>query len=201
METFKQVLAFPMYLTAVWLLWVLGKQRGIDATALVLGAGAARLGPVVVRAQPLARPEGRARTAALLAVAALAPIWGVDRLQTRARAQTDGEDALTFSTERLQQLRTDKRVVFVTADWCVTCKANERGVFSTTAFRNALAAHHAAYMVGDWTDVDPRISAFLAEHKAVGVPLYVVYGPDAPQVLPTVLTGAMVAEALDKAGR
>jgi thiol:disulfide interchange protein DsbD len=156
---------------------------------------------VVVRAQPLARPEGRARTGRAAGRGGTGPDLG-RRPAADGRAQTDGEDALTFSTERLQQLRTDKRVVFVniTADWCVTCKANERGVFSTTAFRNALAAHHA-YMVGDWTDVDPRISAFLAEHKAVGVPLYVVYGPDAPAVLPTVLTGAMVAEALDKAGR
>ena len=204
METFKQVLAFPMYLTAVWLLWVLGKQRGIDATALVLG-GMVMLALALwwyERSRWRDLKVGRV-LAALLAVAALAPIWGVNRLEPPSRTQTAGEDVLAFSTKRLQQLRADKRVVFVniTADWCVTCKANERGVFSTETFRSALAAHRAAYMVGDWTDVDPKISAFLAEHKAVGVPLYVVYGPDAPpQVLPTVLTGAMVADALDKAG-
>mgnify|MGYP001760652578 CR=1 FL=1 len=205
METFKQVLAYPMFLTAVWLLWVLGKQRGIDAAALVL-AGAVVLALGLwwyERSRWRDLKIGRA-LAALLVLAALVPVWAVGRLPPPARAAAAGEDVVPFSAERLRQLRGDGQVVFVniTADWCVTCKANERGVFATDAFRGALAARHATYMVGDWTDVDPKISAFLAEHKAVGVPLYVVYGPGAaPQVLPTVLTEAMVDDALAKAGR
>jgi thiol:disulfide interchange protein DsbD len=61
----------------------------------------------------------------------------------------------------------------MTADWCVTCKANEKTVLGTDTFRAALDAAGAVYMKGDWTDVDPEITAFLESHGAVGVPLYV----------------------------
>ena len=93
-------------------------------------------------------------------------------------------------------------MVFVnmTADWCVTCKANERNVLSGDAFAAALERTGAVYMRGDWTNTDPAISAFLDAHNAVGVPLYVVYGPGAPPaVLPPVLTDAIVEDALLRA--
>jgi thiol:disulfide interchange protein DsbD len=104
----------------------------------------------------------------------------------------------------LDRLRGSNRVVFVnmTADWCVTCKANERGVLNRDAFRDSLKRVDAVYMRGDWTNVDPQISAFLDQHQAVGVPLYVVYGPGAPpRVLPTVLTQTIVEDALLRAAR
>ena len=77
----------------------------------------------------------------------------------------------------------------MTADWCVTCKANERRTLSSAVFQDALLRADATYMVGDWTNVDPEISAFLAVHRAVGVPLYVVYPRDGGpgEVLPAVL--------------
>ena len=90
----------------------------------------------------------------------------------------------------------------ISADWCVTCKANERNVIERAAFTDILRRTDAVYMRGDWTNVDPAISAFLAEHKAVGVPLYVVYGPGAPpRVLPTVLSHAIVEDALLRAAK
>lgn len=91
----------------------------------------------------------------------------------------------------------------MTADWCVTCKANERRVLASSEFRSALDAVNGVYMVGDWTNVDPEITAFLESHNAVGVPLYVVYPGNGgePRTLPTVLSMGGVRTALQEAGR
>lgn len=202
METVKQVLAYPMYLTAVWLLWVLGRQRGVDAVALVL-AGAAVLALALWWFER-ARWGGRrpaALAALLLAVVALLPAWGVTRLPA-ASARDGHNDAVAYAAAELDRLRAEDRVVFVnmTADWCVTCKANERNVLDRDDFRELLGRTGAVYMRGDWTNTDPAISAFLEKHNAVGVPLYVVYGPGAPPaVLPPVLTPAIVEDALLRA--
>lgn len=206
METLKLVLAFPMYGTAIWLLWVLGKQRGVDAMALVLG------GLVILSLALWWFERSRWRSqrvggllALLLVLAALYPVWGVTRLDPPAKAaQPASDNVVEYSPQMLDRLRQDNRVVFVnmTADWCVTCKANERAVLGTDAFRDTLRRTNAVYMRGDYTNVDPQITAFLDEHKAVGVPLYVVYGPGAPPtVLPTVLTQALVEEALLRTAR
>jgi len=206
METLKLVLAFPMYGTAIWLLWVLGKQRGVDAMALVLG------GLVILSLALWWFERSRWRSqrvggllALLLVLGALYPIWGVTRLDPPAKAaQSASDNVVEYSPQMLDRLRQDNRVVFVnmTADWCVTCKANERAVLGTNAFQDTLRRTNAVYMRGDYTNVDPQITAFLDEHKAVGVPLYVVYGPGAPPtVLPTVLTQALVEEALLRTAR
>ncbi|WP_262071254.1 MULTISPECIES: protein-disulfide reductase DsbD [unclassified Stenotrophomonas] len=206
METLKHVLAFPMYGTAIWLLWVLGQQRGVDAMTLVLGG-------LVVLALALwwfERSRWRSQRVAgllatLLIVAALYPVWGVTRLAPPAKAaQVASDNMVAYSPQMLDRLRQDNRVVFVniTADWCVTCKANERTVLATHAFEDTLRRTNAVYMRGDYTNVDEQLTAFLNEHKAVGVPLYVVYGPGAPPtVLPTVLTQAIVEEALLRTAR
>ena len=205
METFKQALAFPMYLTALWLAWVLGKQRGVDAMALLVAG-------LTVLALALWWFERRRWTghalhrglALALALVALLPVVAVGRLAPPAA--TAGADAthVPYSAERLAALRAAGTPVFVnmTADWCVTCKANERRVLSGTAFADALADAGATYMVGDWTNVDPEIGAFLETHGAVGVPLYVVYpaGGGEGEVLPALLSDTVVVEALGRAG-
>lgn len=206
MHTFKQVLAFPMYLTAVWLLWVLGQQRGVDALGLVLaGLVVLALGLWWYQRQRL-RPG---RVAPVLAVAlvlvALLPLGLVQRLAPASARAAAAPGQVAYSEAALAQLRAQKRIVFVdmTADWCVTCKANEKAVLSTARFRAALARHDAVLMTGDWTAVDPAITAFLDAHRAVGVPLYVVFprsgGPG--EVLPTVLTAQRVEAALARAAR
>jgi len=206
METLKQVLAFPMYATALWLLWVLGKQRGVDAMALVLGGLVLlALGLWWFERSRWRSQRSGALLAALMVLAALVPVWAVSQLQApQAAGPQDGERVVAYSPELLDSLRADNRVVFVnmTADWCVTCKANERTVLSRPAFQDLLRQTNAVYMRGDYTNVDPSITAFLDEHKAVGVPLYVVYGPGAPPtILPTVLTQALVEEALLRTAR
>jgi len=207
METLKQVLAFPMYLTAIWLAWVLGRQRGVDAMALV-AAG------VTVMALALwwlerARMRGgwlhRLPAVALLAVA-LASVVVVGRLPASEAAPVAADGgSVPYSADSLQALRDAGTPVFVnmTADWCVTCKANERTTLSSPAFRAALRRTGATYMVGDWTNVDPEISAFLEAHRAVGVPLYVVYPRDGGEgeVLPAILDRDTAVAALERAAR
>ncbi|KAF1712715.1 hypothetical protein CSC70_03805 [Pseudoxanthomonas kalamensis DSM 18571] len=204
METLKQVLAFPMYLTAIWLLWVLGKQRGVNAMALV----AAGLAILALALWWFERRRWRGSVASrvpalLLALIALLPVWGVTRLSSPTTQAVAGEGREAWSAERLQALRDEGRVVFVnmTADWCVTCKANERAVLSREPFRQALKNADAAYLVGDWTNVDPAIGAYLEQHHAVGVPLYVVYprGGGEGEALPAVLTEDIVVSALQRA--
>ncbi|TWI10337.1 protein-disulfide reductase DsbD domain-containing protein [Aerolutibacter ruishenii] len=209
METFKQALAFPMYLTAAWLAWVLARQRGADAVGWWLLA--AVLLAFAAWAWTRSRRTGHrwATAAALLGMLALAwplhTIHGLPRpaAQVAPAGPIDGISAVPYGEQRLADLRAADRVVFVnvTADWCVTCKANEKTVFKGEGFRSAMEAANAVYMVGDWTDVDPTLTTFLQQYKAVGVPLYVVFprGGGEGRVLPTVLTEAIVDRALREA--
>jgi thiol:disulfide interchange protein DsbD len=205
METLKQVLAFPMYLTAAWLVWVLANQRGADAVGLVLVA-------MVLLAMTLwwferSRTRGAASkvAVAVLALATLAPMYLLAHVPPPAVAATAEEGVVAYSPQKLAELRAAGTPVFVdmTADWCVTCKANEHAVLDTPAFRDLLQRTGAVYMKGDWTDVNPAISAFLQEYHSPGVPLYVVFpkngGPG--RQLSTVLTSSMVEQALTEAAR
>ena len=206
MDSLKKLLAFPMYLTAVWLLWVLGRQRGIDAVALVL-VGLVLLTLAVWWLQHLRwqhKPLQRV-LALLVLAAAVAPLVMAHRLPVPSLASAPAEGVVAYSPEKLAELRAQGKVVFVdiTADWCVTCKANEKTVLNREAFRQSLAAVDGVFMQGDWTNVDAGITAYLELHDAVGVPLYVVYPRtgEEGEVLPTVLTQSLVADALQRAAR
>lgn len=205
METLKQVLAFPMYLTAVWLVWVLAKQRGADAVGLVLVA-------MVLLAMTLwwferSRSRGAVSklAVAMLALATLIPMYLLAHVPPPSSVTASVDGVTAYSPDRLAQLRAADTPVFVdmTADWCVTCKANEHAVLNTDTFKDLLERTGAVYMKGDWTDVNPTISAFLAQYNSPGVPLYVVFpkrgGPG--KQLPTVLTRSMVERALTEAAR
>ncbi|MEP6897389.1 MAG: protein-disulfide reductase DsbD, partial [Rhodanobacter sp.] len=205
METLKQVLAFPMYLTAVWLVWVLAHQRGADAVGLVLVA-------MVLLAMTLwwferSRSHGVISKVlvAVLAAATLVPMVLLARVQRPATAAMAENGVVSYSPARLAELRKAGTPVFVdmTADWCVTCKANEHTVLATDAFRDLMKRTGTVYMKGDWTDVNPTISAFLQQYHSPGVPLYVVFpkngGPG--RQLSTVLTSSMVEQALTEAAR
>ncbi len=209
MDTLKKLLAFPLYGTAIWLLWVLAKQRGADAVGL--WAIAALAVAFAAWAWTHARMHA-ARWGYVAAVLALLVLpWTVSRIvalpaHQAARVVQPAESvAVPYSAQRLADLRAANRVVLVnmTADWCVTCKANEKTVFARDGFRAALEKHDAVYMVGDWTDVDPEITAYLQRYQAYGVPLYVVYprGGGEGSKLPTVLTPALVEDALAKAAQ
>ena len=207
METLKQLLAFPMYATAAWLVWVLAKQRGADAAGLWLAAAIA----LALGAWAWTRlRSGGGRSWWGIVLIALAGIgWPMLKLhqlpkpQATLGASSNGIASVAFSEPALAELRAQSRVVFVnmTADWCVSCKANEKTVFARDGFRSALQAADAVYMVGDYTDVDPAITAYLQRHKAVGVPLYVVYprGGGEGRILPVLLTPGIAGDALEQA--
>ncbi|MGH8114180.1 MAG: protein-disulfide reductase DsbD family protein, partial [Rhodanobacteraceae bacterium] len=201
METLKQILAFPMYLSAIWLVWVLAHQRGADAVALVLVAMVLLAAAAWWhgRGHP-GRKLAHAFTVAL-AIAAIASLIGIARVAPPLRATTQGGDSVAFSPAKLSQLRATGTPVFVDigADWCVTCKANEYAVLDTRSFQKLLQTTGAVYMKGDWTDVDPEIGAYLHKFHSPGVPLYVVYPRDggAGHALPTVLTASLVRNALE----
>lgn len=196
METLKQVMAFPLYLTAVWLLWVAGKQSGVDAMA---GAGAGlvmlALGLMLLRGGTTARIFG----VACMALAIV--LGGVRGEASGVSAKAAREGTVAWSPERLQSLRAQGTPVFVdvTADWCITCLANEQAVLFTDDMTRAFEDAGVTYMVADWTNYDPAIGTFVREHGRNGIPLYVLYPRNrstTPVILPQLLTRNIVMEAL-----
>jgi thiol:disulfide interchange protein DsbD len=217
MVTLRQALAFPLLATVVWLAWVLGRQAGIDAVAALLAAlttlafGLWALG----RFGTFAASAGRRRVARGLALAAAAGAVALVMLGARtapARAAAAGAAAgaanglswRPYSAASLDALRDSGRVVLVdfTADWCLTCKVNERVAFGSAQVRTSLREHDVALLRADWTTRDPSITRALAAFDRSSVPFVVLYGRDrasAPAVLPTLLTPGIVARALDAA--
>ncbi|MBX9815865.1 MAG: thioredoxin family protein, partial [Sphingomonas sp.] len=198
MEHFRHFLALPMGLTAVWLAWVLGGEAGVDGMAIGL-AGIVGLGAVLFLVGERQRRGLSAGLAALVALAAVtgATAWAV---KPEAKAAVARADTQSFSEERLATLRANRTPVFVyfTADWCLTCKVNERVAIDTAPVRAAFARHKVATLVGDWTSGDAKLGRFIEAHNRAGVPLYLYYpvGASEPEVLPQVLTpDLLVAKA------
>ncbi len=206
MERLRQALAFPMYLAAVWLVWVFGKLTGVDAMlALLIGMVLVAIAAWALGSGLPTSPNGR-RAATIAAVVAL---LGAGAALTPAlappaetvQASTDGAEP--YDAQRLATLRAEGRPVFLnfTADWCISCKVNERLVLKSSTFADALEAAGAAYMIGDWTRRDGEILAVLESFGRAGVPLYLVYPADGgePEILPQILTWDSVTGALTAA--
>lgn len=199
----KQFLAFPMYAAAAWLVWVLAQQAGprgvaIVSAAMIFLALAAWLWNVT---RDLGA-RGRGLGAVAAALVLLLALFGIGQLRDSEPAQavqvTRGE---AYSAARLASYRAENRPVFVdaTAAWCITCLVNEEAVLSKSGVQNAFAARKVVYMVADWTNQNPEITALLKENGRSGVPLYLYYAPGAvkPKILSQVLTEAEVLSALD----
>jgi len=199
MENFRRFLSIPMWLTAIALVWVLGRQTGVDGMTqgLLVALTAAIVLWVAGRRQARGLAFGTVASAALVAIVA-GGIWLAATATRPARASAPAVGAAEpFSETRLAALRAEGRPVFAyfTADWCLTCKVNEKVAIETEATTSAFAAHKVAVLVGDWTDGDPVLGRFIETHNRAGVPLYLYYAPGAaaPQVLPQVLTPGMLA--------
>jgi thiol:disulfide interchange protein/DsbC/DsbD-like thiol-disulfide interchange protein len=206
LETVKQALAFPLFLTVVWLLWVFGQQTDLNALALLLvalivfGFGAWLWG----RAAHAGRRSGYA-----LALASMtgALVLALSTSRVGAGSDEETESALaweTFSPERVVALRAEGRPVFVdfTAAWCLSCQVNERVALTSASAREAFADRNVALLKADWTSRDPEIAQVLASFGRSGVPLYVMYASEAaaaPELLPAVLTPGMVVDAIRRA--
>jgi thiol:disulfide interchange protein DsbD len=207
MERLRQALAFPLYGSVAWLVWVLSRQVGPDGVALVL-AGLLLIGFAawIHHGTRAAAPRWRraATTVALacLAVAiALAPLAASG--PSSSAAAPAGARWEPFTPKRLAELRAQGTPVFVnfTAAWCITCLVNERVALHSPAVAEAFAKNGVVYLKADWTSKSPEIAAVLESFGRSGVPLYVVYGRTAalePRVLPQILSEGAIIEALEK---
>lgn len=200
MDKLKQLLAFPMYLTAVWLLWVLGRQTGSDGVAMVLVGAVA----IAFALWLWPRPDwhwgrGGVALAALLLAALLLP--RLAPLQQSAEL-ADGYWQ-PYSPERLDSSRREGRPILVnmTAAWCITCLANEKAVLSSDEIADAVDQLDIVALKGDWTNQDTEISKLLSRYGRTSVPLYLLYpaGGGEAQILPQVLTRDGLLQALRSA--
>ncbi len=212
METLKQVLAFPLFLTVVWLAWVLGRQAGVDAAARLL-AGLTVIAAALWMASRWRAASRFARLAAaigslLLAIAGGVVAWPAGTSGEAAAQQAANPDGKNiwqpWSPDALAAARSDGRAVFVdfTAAWCVTCQVNKRLVLESDTVLTRFHQRKIVLMRADWTNADARITAALRELGRIGVPVYAVYAAGsrgAPVLLPELLTRERVLRAIDEA--
>ena len=143
---------------------------------------------------------------AVVAIACALLLAGVRGEVPTGADSTTRPGTVSWSRETLSALRASGTPVFVdvTADWCITCLANEQAVLFTDDMTQAFADAGVTYMVADWTNYDPAIGEFGQEHGRNGIPLYVMYPGDTqsePMILPQLLTRTIVIEALDRVRR
>jgi thiol:disulfide interchange protein DsbD len=211
MERLKQLMGFPMLATLLFLLYVLGQQRGVAAVIwtscflLVVSLVCWMKGAFLT---PLASAAQRAWVLLLMTVLVLGSgayfvggKFAATRLETAA--SETGSDWIAFTPARLEAELAQGRSVFIdfTAAWCVTCKFNEGTVLESSAVREAFERRDIVKFKADWTNGDPAITKILQQFGRPGVPLYVLYPAGhavAPIVLPELLTKNIVLENLEK---
>ena len=202
MLTFKQFLAFPMYGAAAWLVWVLAQEAGPNGVVIILSAFIALALALWLWGVTRDMQRGRIIGAVAALLILLAGLYGVSQLRqaTAAPATQTAKLGEPFTAAKLASLRAANRPVFVdaTAAWCITCLVNEDAVLSRDSVKGAFASKNVAYLVADWTNRNPEITALLKENGRSGVPLYLYYAPGAatPKVLPQILTDSVVLGAL-----
>ncbi|AJR26799.1 hypothetical protein TZ53_23115 (plasmid) [Sphingobium sp. YBL2] len=198
MNTLRRVLSLPMFATALALAWVLGRQVGVNGMAIgiavtvVLGVGLWWLGT----RQQTGRTSWSALAPAVLALGAIFILGLPTEEPVTARS---GESTLhqPFSEERLAALRREGTPVFVdfTADWCLTCKVNEKVAIDTDTAQDAFASAGVVTLIGDWTTADPEITRFLEKHGRNSIPFYLFYPAEGDaKVLPQILTPGLLAD-------
>jgi thiol:disulfide interchange protein DsbD len=221
MERLKQLFAFPMFATVVWLLWVVAIQAGPEG---VLGALGLMVGASFVVWAFRSTRDARPPTQALFRVAGVAvfvvtlalvgsaygagTIGGATAVASSASGSSAGGSAIGVSADeawseaRVAELRAEGRPVFVdfTAAWCVTCQLNKRSSIKTARAQEVFAETNTALLVADWTNRNDTIAAELARYGRAGVPLYLVFPPEGePIVLNELLTERQVINALRRA--
>ena len=218
MERVKQITGFVLLATVLWLLWIVGQMRGVDA---IIWCGALLLGLAIAAwlfgafVTPMSAPSTRRKALVAIAVILLAvgfvtirEIAGSEKLTGPISSVGTDPKAIAwekFTPDRLDRAVAEGRPVFIdfTADWCVNCKFNERVVLESDEVRAALRDRGFLALKGDWTRNDPDITRMLKKFQRAGVPLYLVYpvAGGVPQVLPELLTKQIVLDALQAATR
>lgn len=202
METLKQVLAFPLYLTAVWLLWVLAHQTSSTGAMAVLGGSVLITFGIWIQQQRTENPTAKMLMRGLAGISIITAAyfaWTVGDFK-----EDDSGVWEEYSPAKLAQLRADGVPVFIdlTADWCLTCKFNERVALNTEDVIKFALINDIVMLQGDWTNADPDISDLLERFGRSGVPLYLMYpasSETAPEVLPQILTKSTVLASMKKA--
>lgn len=201
MERLKQFMAFPLFATLVWILLILGGQRGVDGIVwfcafLLCAALACWLYGAFHGNTP----------AALLAAIIFCSSAGFflgEKFAHSGQINSEGIPWMPFSKDRLKTELAAGRTVFVdfTADWCITCKFNEKTAIDTAAVRALLHEKKIVPIKADWTNANPEITEALKNFGRVGVPFYVIYAngnTSSPIILPELLTEAILVDALKK---
>jgi len=202
MDAFRKLMAFPMFATVVWLVWVLGQQSGIDGAGALLALLVAF--SAVIWSLTL---SGRTRiimASILIAIGAWS-VWAIGPNVIKPgdvlTSQSGNEGWQAWSPDRVAQLMAADRPVFVdfTAAWCVTCQYNKKTTLADAGLLAELDAKKVAMLRADWTRRDPAITAALAQLGRNGVPVYVFYkSRQAPIVLTEILSVQEVRDALAK---
>jgi thiol:disulfide interchange protein DsbD len=220
METFKQLMGFPVLLTVLWLLWVFEKQSSSEALLSLLFASILLAFSLWIfgRFFPPTSSKKRMRWGLVLLALLLALTVGIglpqkqnisEQLITKQidqyESETDsyGLSWKRYSPELMEQLKQRSIPTYVdfTAAWCVTCQVNKKLIFSSEEMRILLQRKGVALVKADWTTEDPLITEALQSFQRVGVPLNILYSPvdwDTPHIFPTVLTRQMVREQLEQ---
>jgi thiol:disulfide interchange protein/DsbC/DsbD-like thiol-disulfide interchange protein len=212
MITFKEFMAFPMYATVLWLLWVLGTQVGVNGMAIVVGACLSlAFGLWLLQKRTVAAPLWRTINGTLCLLAVVLAFYALQSPFLEARqlgasmagGEASGDEYFEpFATARLEELQAAGEPVFInmTAAWCITCLANEQTTLSSNRVIQVMRENNVTYLKGDWTNQDPEISRVLDAFNRPSVPLYVLY-PGAgrePVILPQILTPSIVVDAINQ---
>ena len=196
MQLIKQVLALPLILTAIWLLWIVGRQTNIDVVASILvGITLLSLSIWLLKTTLLQNNFCKPIAYCCLLLAAVIPF----NVITQKKIDPTWEK---YSAQRLESLKSVKKPVFinVSADWCITCLLNEKLVLNTDTFHSTLKENNITYLKADWTNHDVEITNFLNNYQRTGVPLYVYFpgNGENEQILNQILSPAEITTVLTK---
>ena len=197
MATFRRWMALPMGLTTLALAWLLWRQLGSGEQLIWPAVAVAMALVLLAHYGSIQRGDRRAWLLIVSGLLFVTSLAGTVTEVAKAERTVAGTGS-TFSPDALAKARATGKPVFVyfTADWCLSCKANEAGAINREAVQAAFDKAGVVTLVGDWTNGDPVITRTLAEHGRNSVPLYLWYaqGASKPEILPQILTPGMLTE-------
>ena len=196
MENVARFMGVPMFLTSLWLSWVVYRQTGLEGI-IVLSFAALAILIAFIMLKASSSKTSRIGLP-LIALSFLITIIFVPNQTTNNNQDIDF--GKRWSAEKVKQLREEEKRILLnfTADWCLTCKVNERLVFNSEDFVKLVETGEIEYLIADWTKYDPNITAELEKYKRAGVPLYLYWGEglDEVKILPSVLTKSILYDHL-----
>jgi len=204
MNTLKEFLAFPLYATAIWLLWVFSIQTSVNASATLLVAllGIAFAAWIFTKWGVLTASKTQRFLVYGICLFILAGVLHIAFHSSRASDEVVQENTI-FDEAEILRLRKSGHYVFVdfTAAWCMTCQANDRAVLNTQRVKDLFERNNVVKIVIDWTNKDTHTAKILAKFGRAGVPLYLLYSPDLEkkvEILPAILSYNILSKKIDK---